>query len=158
MKDLEKNSLQFDYFSINYKNFEENFYKFSNISVPLIFLTDDLLLHMVSTGHSYFLLNSKNSADDRDHYFIFKKFTSSENNFISQFEYLGQISPISFEDKFYVRKWVFSLGWFFILSSFYLTFYFKFFLSSFFLTFYFQLLKFLYLSFTLLIWFFFLNF
>lgn len=104
MKDLEKNSLQFDYFSINYKNFEETFYKFSNISVPLIFLTDDLLLHMISTGHPYFLLNSKNSADDKDHYFVFKKVTSSENNFISQFEYLGQVSPLYFEDKFYEEK------------------------------------------------------
>ena len=87
MKDLEKNSLQFDYFSINYKNFEETF-----------------LLHMISTGHPYFLLNSKNSADDRDHYFVFKKITSSENNFISQFEYLGQVSPLYFEDKFYGKK------------------------------------------------------
>ncbi|MDU5806047.1 MAG: DUF5960 family protein [Peptoniphilus harei] len=104
MKDLEKNSIQFDYFSINYKNFEEAFYKFSNISVPLIFLTEDLLLHMISTGHSYFILNSKNSADDKDHYFVFKKVTSSENNFISQFEYLAQVSPIYFEDKFYERK------------------------------------------------------
>lgn len=37
MKDLEKNSIQFDYFSINYKNFEETFYEFSNVNVPLIF-------------------------------------------------------------------------------------------------------------------------
>ena len=37
-------------------------------------------------------------------YFIFKKFTSSENNFISQFEYLGQVSSLYFEDKFYERK------------------------------------------------------
>ena len=123
MKDLEKNSLQFDYFSINYKNFEETFYKFSNISVSLIFLTDDLLLHMISTGHPYFLLNSKNSADDRDHYFVFKKITSSENNFISQFEYLGQVSPLYFEDKFYGKKWVFSLGWFFYSLIFYFDFY-----------------------------------
>lgn len=104
MKELEKNSIQFDYFSINYKNFEEAFYKFSNINVPLIFLTEDLLLHMISTGHSYFILNSKNSADDKDHYFVFKKVTSSENNFISQFEYLGQVSPIYFEDKFDEKK------------------------------------------------------
>ena len=134
MKDLEKNSLQFDYFSINYKNFEETFYKFSNISVPLIFLTDDLLLHMISTGHPYFLLNSKNSADDKDHYFVFKKVTSSENNFISQFEYLGQVSPLYFEDKFYEEKWVFSLGWF--LFYFFLTFCFQLFKISLFISYF----------------------
>lgn len=94
MKNLEKNSIQFDYFSINYKNFEETFYEFSNINVPLIFLTEDLLRHMFATGHSYFLLKAINSADERDHYFIFKKVTSSENNFVSQFEYLGQVSPL----------------------------------------------------------------
>lgn len=104
MKNLEKNSIQFDYFSINYKNFEETFYEFSNVNVPLIFLTEDLLLHMFATGHSYFLLNAINSADAKDHYFIFKKVTSSENNFISQFEYLGQVSPLYFEDKFYEEK------------------------------------------------------
>jgi len=114
MKDLEKNSIQFDYFSINYKNFEETFYEFSNVNVPLIFLTEDLLLHMFATGHSYFLLKAINSADERDHYFIFKKVTSSENNFVSQFEYLGQVSPLCFKAIFYKRKWVFSLGWFFI--------------------------------------------
>ena len=76
MKDLEKNSIQFDYFSINYKNFEETFYEFSNVNIPLIFLTEDLLLHMFTTGHSYFLLNSINSADARDHYFICLLYTS----------------------------------------------------------------------------------
>ncbi len=104
MKNLEKNSIQFDYFSINYKNFEETFYEFSNINVPLIFLTEDLLLHMFATGHSYFLLNAINSADDKDHYFIFKKVTSSDNNFVSQFEYLGQVSPLCFKAIFYKRR------------------------------------------------------
>ena len=104
MKDLEKNSIQFDYFSINYKNFEETFYEFSNVNVPLIFLTEDLLLHMFATGCSYFLINAINSADERDHYFIFKKVTSSDNNFISQFEYLGQVCPLCFKAIFYKRK------------------------------------------------------
>ena len=121
MKDLEKNSIQFDYFSFNYKNFEETFYEFSNVNVPLIFLTEDLLLHMFATDHSYFLLKAINSADERDHYFIFKKVTSSDNNFVSQFEYLGQVSPLCFKAIFYKRKWVFSLGWFFNFLFLFLT-------------------------------------
>lgn len=37
MKDLEKSCIQFDYFSSNYKNFEEDFYKFATINIPLTF-------------------------------------------------------------------------------------------------------------------------
>ena len=47
MNDLEKSCIQFDYFSNNYKRFEEDFYKFATINIPLTFLTDDLLLHML---------------------------------------------------------------------------------------------------------------
>lgn len=100
---LERNSLQFDYFSINYKIFEDDFYKFSNLNVPLIFLTADLLQHMSLTGHNYFRLNSKNAADKKDHYFIFKK-VYINNNFISQFEYLGHICPIDFHKEFFIEN------------------------------------------------------
>lgn len=100
---LERNSLQFDYFSINYKIFEEDFYKFSNLNVPLIFLTADLLQHMSSTGHNYFRLNSKNAVDKKDHYFIFNK-VYINNNFIIQFEYLGHICPIDFHEEFFIEN------------------------------------------------------
>lgn len=89
MEELEKNSLQFDYFSNNYKRFEEDFYRFSDISVPLTFLTDDILHHMDSTHREYFRLNGKNSKDGKDHYFIFKRVPNKENKSITQFKYLG---------------------------------------------------------------------
>lgn len=101
MKDLEKNCIQFDYFSSNYKNFEEDFYKFATINIPLTFLTDDLLLHMVSTGHNYFRLNAKNSIDEKDHYFIFKKLNNKDNKYISQFEYLGNLSALEFFNLYF---------------------------------------------------------
>lgn len=101
---LERNSIQFDYFSLNYKNFEDTFYKFYNLNVPLIFLTEELLQHMTSTRNNYFRLNAKNSVDKKDHYFIFKRTFNNENNFIIQFEYLGEISPIYFQKDFYKRK------------------------------------------------------
>jgi len=86
---LEKNSVQFDYFSDNYSKFEENFYRFANINIPLTFLADDLLYHMVSTGCNYFRLNAKNSRDNRDHYFLFRKVENKDNKLVCQFEYLG---------------------------------------------------------------------
>lgn len=96
MNELEKNSVQFDYFSRNYAKFEEDFYKFANINIPLTFLADDLLQHMVSTHHEYFRLNAKNSKDFKDHYFVFRKIESKENKNICQFEYLGHLSAIEF--------------------------------------------------------------
>lgn len=103
MNDLEKSCIQFDYFSSNYKRFEEDFYKFAIINIPLTFLTDNLLLHMVSTGHNYFRLNAKNSVDEKDHYFVFKKLNNKDNKYISQFEYLGNLSTTEFF-KFYFSK------------------------------------------------------
>ena len=40
--------LQFDYFSQNYYQFQEDFYQFSNLPQPLMVMEDDILLHMVS--------------------------------------------------------------------------------------------------------------
>ncbi|MGF0095513.1 DUF5960 family protein [Peptoniphilus sp. SGI.035] len=96
MNNLENSCIQFDYFSCNYKRFEEDFYKFSAINVPLTFLTDDLLLHMFLAEHDYFRLNAKNSVDDKDHYFVFKKLNNKDNKYISQFEYIGNLSTIEF--------------------------------------------------------------
>lgn len=86
---LNKNRFQFDYFSENYKKFEEDFYKYSNINIPLTFLTDDIMKYMISTEHEYFKLSGKYSKDLREHYFIFMKTPLKENENISQYKYIG---------------------------------------------------------------------
>lgn len=42
-KEIYKDKLQLDYFSDFYIKFEKDFYKYSNLDVPLTFLTDDIL-------------------------------------------------------------------------------------------------------------------
>ena len=43
---IRQNDLQFDYFSENYRRFEEDFYEYSTIGLPLTFITDDFLMSM----------------------------------------------------------------------------------------------------------------
>ncbi len=88
MNTLHKNTFQFDYFSDNFIAFEKDFYKYANINVPLTFLTDDILEHMVSTKNDYFRINAKNCKDNRDHYFIFRKNFAKENKSIILFDYI----------------------------------------------------------------------
>lgn len=89
MNDLEKNNIQFDYLSSNYLKFENDFYLFSNMNIPLTFLTDDILKLMLSTKSNYFRLNRGNSKDNLDHYFIFKISPTKNNPKVKVFEYLG---------------------------------------------------------------------
>lgn len=89
MNKLQKNTYQFDYFSENFIAFEKDFYEYSKINIPLSFLTDDILENMISTGHNYFRLNSKNAKDTQDHFFIFRKNFVKENKSIVLFEYIG---------------------------------------------------------------------
>ncbi len=89
MTELEKNNFQFNYFSENYKKFEEDYYKYSKINIPLTFLTDNILKHMVYTKNKYFRLNAENSSDNQDHYFVFDIVPANENNKIIKFEYVG---------------------------------------------------------------------
>lgn len=89
MNELQKNSIQFDYFSKNYKNFEKDFYNFADINVPLTFLVDDILYYLSSSNRNYFMLNKKNSKDNKEHYFFFKKSHIKENKYIIKFSYLG---------------------------------------------------------------------
>lgn len=77
--EIEKNSIQFGYFSRNFQKFEEDFYEYANVNIPLTFLTDDILKLMVSTHINYFRLNAANAKDSKDHYFIFKKELSKDN-------------------------------------------------------------------------------
>ncbi|HEM2854452.1 TPA: hypothetical protein U0662_001983, partial [Streptococcus suis] len=47
--EFNKNQLQMDYFSDSYRKFEEDFYRYSKLAVPLTFLTDDLMNSMASS-------------------------------------------------------------------------------------------------------------
>lgn len=94
MNNIEKNNVQFDYFSSNYQKFEEDFYRFSDINIPLTFLTDDILRLMVKTKKNYFRLNAINSRDKKDHYFIFKEHTHLDNTEVLRYEYIGHKSSI----------------------------------------------------------------
>ena len=89
MNKLEKNSAQFDYFSSNYQKFEEDFYAFANLNIPLTFLTDDILKMMFSTGRNYFRLNALNAKDKRDHFFLFKEHGYEDNKEVLRYEYVG---------------------------------------------------------------------
>ena len=69
---INQNDIQFDYFSENFHRFEEDFYKYSLLDIPLTFITDDILHVMTSNQRSYFRLNQQKAKDKRDHYFLFK--------------------------------------------------------------------------------------
>ena len=71
-KELYENKLQMDYFSEDYIRFEEDFQKYSVMSIPLTFLIDDILRTMAMNQKNYFKLNKENAKDGRDHYFHFK--------------------------------------------------------------------------------------
>jgi hypothetical protein len=69
---INQNDIQFDYFSKNFHRFEEDFYKYSLLDIPLTFITDDILHVMTSNQRSYFRLNQQKAKDRRDHYFLFE--------------------------------------------------------------------------------------
>lgn len=89
MNNLEKNSVQFDYFSENYQKFENDFYKYSSFNVPLTFLTDDMIHLMESTGKNYFRLNALNSKDGKDHFFLFLVEVQKDNPNVKKYCYIG---------------------------------------------------------------------
>ena len=39
--EFQRNHLQMDYYSESYQDFERDFYRYSNMNIPLTFLTDD---------------------------------------------------------------------------------------------------------------------
>lgn len=86
---IRQNDLQFDYFSENYRRFEEDFYEYSTIGLPLTFITDDLLMSMAGSQKNYFILNRYNALDQRDHYFIFKVKMVEGAKMIRTYEYIG---------------------------------------------------------------------
>ena len=86
-KEIYKDKLQLDYFSDFYIKFEKDFYKYSNLDVPLTFLTDDILWEMAMSHKNYFKLNKENSKDGREHYFYFKVKTSKLAQTVRIYDY-----------------------------------------------------------------------
>ena len=85
--EFHKNELQMDYFSDSYRNFENDFYKYSALDTPLTFLTDDIVMTMAKSMKNYFKLNKENAKDNRDHHFIFKVETINESKLTRMYSY-----------------------------------------------------------------------
>ena len=85
--EFHKNELQMDYFSDSYRNFENDFYKYSALDTPLTFLTDDIMMTMAKSMKNYFKLNKEKAKDNRDHYFIFKVETINESKLTRMYSY-----------------------------------------------------------------------
>ena len=85
--EFNRNELQMDYFSNDYRRFEKDFYRYSALNIPLTFLTDDILRTMANSMQNYFKLNKENAKDNRDHYFIFDVKMSEDKSKTRQFTY-----------------------------------------------------------------------
>ena len=81
--------LQIDYFSDSYLKFEEDFYRYSAMDIPLTFLTDDIIREMAISQKNYFLLNKENARDGRNHYFRFEVSLLDSKTLVRQYRYLG---------------------------------------------------------------------
>ncbi|EHI69812.1 DUF5960 family protein [Streptococcus ictaluri] len=84
-----QNNYQIDFFSPSYRAFENDFYKYSTLEIPLTFLIDDILLAMVTSKKNYFKLSKEKSSDQQDHYFFFERTALPENPFVYLYHYLG---------------------------------------------------------------------
>ncbi|HEM5084088.1 TPA: hypothetical protein U1218_002191 [Streptococcus suis] len=51
--EFQRNHLQMDYYSESYQDFERYFYRYSNMDIPLTFLTDDILKTMATSRKNY---------------------------------------------------------------------------------------------------------
>ena len=78
--EFQRNHLQMDYYSESYQDFERDFYRYSNMNIPLTFLTDDILKTMATS-------RKEKSKDNRDHFFIFEVRTLEENPLIYRYSY-----------------------------------------------------------------------
>lgn len=68
----EKPAADFDYYSKNYRQYEEMFLKYSTMVEPPVFLNEDILHCMRSSGKNYFILNASNCNILRNIRFNFK--------------------------------------------------------------------------------------
>lgn len=93
----EQHSYQFHYFSPNYIQFEEDFYTYAKTSIPLCFLSDDLLRSMVAMNQTFFRLNPSHTKDQKIHVFLFEKKVHPTQDGIYSFNYIGHktIQPSS---------------------------------------------------------------
>lgn len=80
--------LQIDYFSDSYLKFEEDFYRYSAMDIPLTFLTDDILREMAISQKNYFLLNKENARDGCNHYFHFEVSLLDSRTLVRKYKYL----------------------------------------------------------------------
>ncbi|WP_315018619.1 DUF5960 family protein [Abiotrophia defectiva] len=85
--EFQRNHLQMDYYSESYQDFERDFYRYSNMNIPLTFLTDDILKTMATSRKNYFVLNKEKARDNRDHFFIFDISTLEKNPLIYRYSY-----------------------------------------------------------------------
>ncbi|HFI0147366.1 TPA: DUF5960 family protein [Streptococcus suis] len=92
--EFHRNKLQMDYLSNSYRKFENDFYKYSTLSTPLTFLTDDIILARAKSMKNYFKLNKENAKNNRDHYFIFKVEPVENNKLIRKYIYLKTVTSI----------------------------------------------------------------
>ena len=92
--EFRRNELQMDYFSDSYRRFEQDFYRYSALDIPLTFLTDDILLAMANSQKNYFKLNRENAKDRGVHYFLFEIEDLKENKNIKRYNYLKTVSNI----------------------------------------------------------------
>lgn len=81
--EFQRNHLQMDYYSDSYQDFERDFYRYSNMNIPLTFLTDDILKTMATSCKNYFALNKEKSSDNRDSFFNFSNKTRETNDNLS---------------------------------------------------------------------------
>ena len=79
--EFQRNHLQMDYYSESYQDFERDFYRYSNMNIPLTFLTDDILKTMATSRKNYFVLNKEKDVYKRQMQFSvtvsFRLFPSS---------------------------------------------------------------------------------
>lgn len=75
------------------RNLNKTSTNFSDINIPLTFLAGDILHYLCSSDRDYFKLNEKNSKDNKEHYFYFKKSYAKENKNIIRFTYIGHQKP-----------------------------------------------------------------
>ena len=54
-REIYDDKFQIDYFSDNYLKFEEDFYRYSAMDIPLTFLTDDIMRELAISQKNYFL-------------------------------------------------------------------------------------------------------
>lgn len=93
---MNRSETQFDYFSENFKRFEQDYYKYSALDIPLTFITDDILRMMTANQRNYFRLNQQQAKDNKNHYFVFEV---KMIEYTRSYEYLGHQYTLNMDNK-----------------------------------------------------------